>query len=122
MSWIESRITQLEQRVEYLYRQLQQVLQQVRAALNQLNQVGGGGSGGSSSSGLVYTCTPSNIIAAGGSLATQTINLYQAGTASPLTGTYTVYNPMGAATVVTKTLIVMPDGVGNFVAITQSCT
>ena len=121
MHWIESRIKLVEERVEYLYRQLQAVLQQVRAALNQLNQVGGSGGGGSGS-GSVYTCSPSGTIAAGGSLGGQTVNLYQAGSNTALTGTYTIYNPMGGATVVTKTLIVLPDGLGNFVAITQSCS
>jgi hypothetical protein len=122
MHWIESRIKLVEERVEYLYRQLQQVLQQVRAALNQLNQVGGGGSGGSSSSGIAYTCTPNNTIAGGGNLATQTINLFQAGTGTALTGTYTLYNPYGASVASGKVCTVMPDGIGNFVVIAQSCT
>ena len=61
------------------------------------------------------------VIAAGGNVTGATVNALVSGSTTALPGTYTVYNQMQAATVITKTIMLGANPDGTFSAISQSC-
>jgi hypothetical protein len=130
MGWAETRIQALETRVEYLIRWIQDLIPQInnanqtaRNAFSQYpNNSGGGGtgaffalstSGSWGATGTFPTLTPGSI----------STTVYQAsGTSLTSLGTFTIYNWFPASPVASKVILVEPDGAGNYVVVTQSCT
>lgn len=123
MTDLESRLIRLEQAMALGERRLastQADVAQLQQYARTAQTIGGGGGGGSS--GYVYTIAP-QVIAAGGNVTGQTVNVILAGVTTALPGTYTVYNKMAVATVATsgKTIICGLNPDNTFTAITQSC-
>jgi hypothetical protein len=127
MSW-EQRVYTLEQRVEYVLRYLQDLLDQIRAAAqnarNAYAQAQPGGTGGSG----VYFCLPTSLAGATGTWpsltpGSQSLAVYQVNAGALVSvGTATVYNFYPAATSASLVLSVTPNGDGTFSAVAQSCT
>jgi hypothetical protein len=132
MSWIESRVLLIEQKVESLYRRvadlkatLDTVRQQLRSAYQQLPF-----GGGSSSSGDWYCLTPaSGSWGATWSGSTPTspgsfsATVYSvSGTTPSSLGTQTVYNWFPASPATSKVIKLTMDAGGNFTTGPQSCT
>lgn len=132
MQWLESRLHNLEARVESLYRRLldlkgvlDNVRQQLRGAFQQLPA-----GGGSSSSGDWYCVTPSSGTwgATWTSGAPTTPGSFSAtvysvnGTSTASLGTQTVYNWFPASPATSKVIKLTQDGGGNFTTGPQSCT
>lgn len=118
----ESRILEIERRINLLTRQMDDVMskltalqQEVRRAWMQSWQPGGTATG-------VYFIDPV-VISAGGNVTGQTVKYLSGGVATNVTTNGTVYNKMNAATVSTanKTIVVGPNGDGTYLAISQSC-
>jgi hypothetical protein len=121
MSESEQRIIHLEQLIRRLSGQLASD-ETILAALQQAVRIGqqaspfgqtGGGSGCYSMAGVV--------IAAGGSVAGQTVNSLIGGSATAISTNATVYNQMGAATVAGKLIMLGQNPDGSFSVLTQSC-
>jgi hypothetical protein len=120
MSVTEQRIIRLEQLVGRLQAQLASdettiaALQQALRTGQQGSPFGqGGGTGCYSMAGVV--------IAAGGSVTGQTVNLLVNGSATSISTNATVYNQMQAATVAGKTIMLGQNPDGTFSAVSQSC-
>jgi hypothetical protein len=127
--WVETRIIQIEQRLEYWIRQIQDLIPQLRAAAqtarNAFSQYQPGAGGG----GVIYFCLPTTISGASGSWPSLTpgsqsgLTVYQAqGTTLTSVGTFTVYNWYPAAPSASKVAMCLPDGAGNMVLVAQSCS
>jgi hypothetical protein len=123
----ELRILRLENALTGVNQQLADLFQQVgKIAQNQwaTQGMGGGGGGG----GGVFFCLPTALGGATGAWpsltpASQSLAIYQAAGASLTSlGSFTVYNYFPAAPAASKVLLVLPDGSGNYVAVSQSCT
>lgn len=127
-SWMENRLFNLEARFEAWVRLLQDVIAQLRAAQQLAQRAFGQYQPTGSLSGGVYFCLPTSLGGATGTWpsltpASQSLTVYLAqGTSLTSQGTFTVYNWLPAAPAASKVLEVTPDGAGNFVAVTQSCT
>lgn len=130
MGWAETRIGPLETRVEWILRQLRDMVQQLRAVQQQSH--GGGGSEptlGSGGSGA-YFCVPSGTV--GGASGTWpsltpssfTADVYSmvAGSLTLVTTSATVFNGFPAGLAAGLVCFVVPDNAGNYVVVTQSCT
>jgi len=124
MGWVESRMILAERSIEDLYRRLVDVMAQVTASrqgLRAANQAlpasappGGGGG--------VFTCPgPTVSTIASGASFTSSVSQCQGGSLA-VVGSATVYNWLPAALVPSKTCIVLPDGTGSYVVVSQSCT
>lgn len=128
MSWIETRLSSLEQRFESWVRQLQDLIPQLRKAAQDARNAYQQYAPTGAQSGGVYFCLPTALSGATGSWpsltpSSQSLTVYQAaGTALTSLGTYTVYNWFPASPAASKVALVMPDGSGNFVVVDQSCT
>jgi hypothetical protein len=126
MSW-EQKIYTLEQRVEYILRYLQDLLDQIRAATqNARNAYGQAQPGGSGGSG-VYYCLPTTLGGATGSWpnltpSSESLAVYQVNAGALISvGTATVYNFYPAAPAASLVLQVSPNGDGTFSGVAQSC-
>ena len=123
----ELRILRLENALTGVNQRLDDLFQQVgKIAQNQWATQGMGGGGGAG--GGVFFCLPTALGGATGTWpsltpASQSLAIYQAqGTSFISLGTATVYNWLPAATVASKVCVVLPDGAGNYIVISQSCT
>lgn len=128
MGWIETRIGTLETRLEFWIRQIQDLIQQVKAAAAMArNAYGQYNPANSSGGGGVYVCYPTTIVGATGTFpslvpSSQSLTVYQVqGTAITSVGTFTVYNWLPASPAASKVAYCLPDGAGNYVLIDQSC-
>jgi hypothetical protein len=128
--WIETRIAAVEQRVEWLIRQVQDLIPQLRAALQQARNTsasyGGGGGGGG---GSLFAMPGSTVAAATGTYPTGTPASFTANVYTTAGGTMTlsatgatIYNWFPAALTASKICFVVADGTGDYVVVTQSCT
>jgi len=120
MNYDNTALRELESR----YERLLLLISDMQAAIGRLQQPAvnpaGNQPGGSGSSGLIFSMV-GVVIAAGGNVTGATVNALVGGSATALPGTYTVYNQMQAATVVTKTIMLGANPDGTFSAISQSC-
>src|SRR5208337_334442 len=93
-------------RLEERFERLLLILGDMQAAIGRFQQpaynAAGGQQGGGG--GVIYSMV-GVVIAASGSVTGATVNALVGGSTSALPGTYTVYNQMQAATVVTKTIM-----------------
>lgn len=121
MSEETRRILLLEQQNREQSRALQQLKDGLLRLEGQLALAQGAGGGGGGGAG-VYYIHPA-VIAAGGSLASQTVYFLSGGTETTFTASATIRNIMAQATVATAGLniIVLPNGDGSYLAVTQSC-
>ena len=130
MSWIESQLQVLTQRVETLYRQVISLADQIKAANQGLRASYQQPTNTTSGGGGMYYCAPSGSIAAasgapgGGTLSSTTANVYKitSGAYSLVASGATIYNPMLSATTAGRVLAVADNGDGTYTAISQSCT
>ncbi len=129
MGWIEGRIQALEQRVEYISRYLQDLLDQIRAATQNARNAYNQAQPSGANAGAVYVCYPTTIAGATGTFPSlvpgsqSSLDVYQVtGSTITLLGAYTVYNWLPASPAASKVAYCLPDGAGNFVLIDQSCT
>jgi len=119
MTNAEARIVHLEQelrRDELAIAALQAAVAALQQAVRtgQTSPYGGGGGGGT------YECNPGVVLNPGSNTGVTVSQRTNAGvTAMP--GTYTVYNDMTHATVVTLVVILSSNGDGTFTVVTQSC-
>lgn len=119
MNHDNTALRELEQR----YERLLLLIGDMQAAIGRLQQVANDAAGSQQkggSSGLIYSMV-GVVIAAGGNVTGATVNVLVGGAATALPGTYTIYNQMQAATVVTKTIMLGANPDGTFSAISQSC-
>lgn len=131
MSWIDNRLGALETRCDYIYRWVLALVQQVNAANQGVRQAQANypASSGSSGGG-VYVCYPSSGISgatwssdAPSSPGSASLTVYQVqGTTVTSMGTNTVYNWLPAAVVASKACYCLPDGDGNYITVSQSCS
>ncbi len=109
-------------RLEERFERLLLIIGDLQAAIGRLQQPSvnpaGGQQGGGG--GVIYSMT-GVVIAVGGSVTGATVNALVGGSAVALPGTYTVYNQMQSATIVTKTIMLGANADGTFCVITQSC-
>ena len=132
MSWIESQLQVLTQRVETLYRQVIDLANQIKAANQGLRAsyqqpAGTTTSGG----GGMYYCAPSGSIGAasgapgagapGGPVSADVYKV-SGGAYSLVASSADIYNPMLSATTANHVLAVADNGDGTYTAISQSCT
>ncbi len=128
MQWIESRISAIEARVEYIARYLQDLLDQIRNAAQNARNAYNQAQPSGASAGAAYVCYPTSLAGASGSWpsltpGSQSLTVYQVqGTSITSVGSFTVYNWLPAALVASKVAYCLPDGAGNFITISQSCT
>lgn len=130
MGWIESRVKAVEERVEWLIRQVQDLIPQMRNAAQTARAAsatyGGGGGGGG---GGVFFCFPSaGVSGAGGtwpaiSPVSFTADVYTVagGSITLSASSATCWNYFGAPLVASKIVALAADGTGAFDALTQSC-
>ena len=130
--WIETRIKAAEDAIEYLRRQMQDLIVQVRQAANNARTAsatygaGGGGGGG----GGTYFCLPSGPVSgATGTWPSLTPVSFIADVYTTAGGSMTLsaasatcWNFFPAGLIASKVVFLAADGTGNFVAVTQSCT
>jgi hypothetical protein len=122
IGWISTRLGALEARVEYLFRLLQDLTQQLRGAQQQGKGIGSampnvpsGGGGGA------FKCVSAAGTAAGSS-STETILQLTAGSFASI-GTATIYNPMPADAIPSgHTVALTAVGDGSYMAVSVSCT
>jgi len=122
MNALMNRLQDFEARYERLVVREQQLEREVAKLANQIQLVQGQ-SGGSGGGGIVYFIAPI-VIAAGGSVTGQTIELNVGGVLTATASTNaTVWNMMASATVATsgKAIIVGTNPDGSYSVITQSC-
>lgn len=135
MGWLESRILIAEQRLESLYRRLQDLAAQLANVRQQLimafQQTPSGGGGGPA--GFFVCMAPSSGSYAGtwsGSAPTAganfTATVYQVsydGTSQTITslGTQNVVNWLPATLANSKACVLIPDGAGGYGVASQSC-
>jgi hypothetical protein len=116
------RLERLEGRFERLLFLVKRLQSQVSALQNQSqlqqsNQQPSGGVGG-----IVYSIA-AQAITGGGSATGVTVSTHSAGALLAISGTYTVYNQMGAATSATAgRIIVGPNADSSFDCISQGCS
>jgi hypothetical protein len=138
MGWLESRIQIAEQRIESLYRRLQDLLAQLNGVRQQLRMAfASGGEGGGGGSGGAFVCmAPSSGTYAGtwsgsaptaGAAFTATVYQVSYAAAGPTTtitslGSQAVVNWLPATLVNSKACVVIPDGAGSYGVVSQSCT
>jgi hypothetical protein len=129
--WAEQRLGALESRVEYLIRYLQDLIPQLRNAQQSARTANQQyPSFGAGVSGSALFCQPSGIVSgATGSWPTLspisfTADVYSVSgtTITILAASATIYNWFPASLAASKVVYVVPDGAGNYVAVTQSCT
>ena len=131
-AWIETQLRQLESRFETLLSQFQDLVRQNKAAAqsartaNQQYQTFGTGVGQA-----VYQAMPTGTVnGASGSFGSLTpvsftSAVYQvsgAATNAEIASAATVYNWLPATLAANKICYVLPDGQGNWIVISQSCT
>jgi hypothetical protein len=118
-----------EQRIESLYRRLQDLLAQLNNVRQQLRMAfAGGGGGGSSSVAVPYFFTPSGSLAGPASvgsgspavLSGQTLYVISSGAWSAA-GTGDVYNGLASTLQAGFGAIAIQNSDGTFTAISQSC-
>jgi hypothetical protein len=129
--WIETRIAAVEQRVEWLIRQVQDLIPQLRAAAQQARSAGAtyGGSGGGGGGGVFFCLPSSGVSGATGSWPALTPISFTADVYTVAGGTLTLsmasatcWNFFPSPLVASKVVCLAADGTGDFDAITQSCT
>jgi len=123
MNALMNRLQDFEARYERLVVREQQLEREVAKLANQIQLVQGQSGGFSGSGGIVYFIAPI-VIAAGGSVTGQTIELNVGGVLTATASTNaTVWNMMASATVATsgKAIIVGTNPDGSYSVITQSC-
>ena len=106
--------------IELSFERLLLLIADMQAAIARLQQPSASGPGNQGGGGLVYSMI-GQIISAGGNYPGATVNALVGGSSVALPGTYTVYNQMQAATVITKTIMLGANPDGTFSVITQSC-
>jgi hypothetical protein len=131
MGWAETRIQALETRVEYIIRWIQDLIPQInsanqtaRNAFSQYPDTSGGGGGGA------FFCLPSSAVSgATGTWPTLTATSFTADVYQSASGSLTlvasgatIYNEFPAGLAASKVCFCVPDGAGNYVVVTQSCT
>ena len=132
MYWIEQRVKACEDRLEYIIRYLQDLREQIIAAAQAVRTASSSyGLGGVGSTGGAFFCYAPSTGGPWGSTGTLpsatpgsfTATVYQIiGATQSAIGSYTIYNYLPASPVNSKMCILIPDGAGNFVVVTQSCT
>jgi hypothetical protein len=131
VDWIEKRIVACEDRLEYLIRYIQDLRQQIVAAAQAARTASASyGVGGAASSDGAYLCMApsSGSWAATGTWPALTPGSFTAtvysvqGSTITSVGSFTVYNWFPSTPANSKVCLVEPDGAGNFVTVTQSCT
>ena len=130
MGWIETRIKAAEDAIEYLRRQIQDLIPQIRAALQQARTASSGFDGGGGGGGAFYCMAPSSgSWGATGTWPTLTpgtftADVYQANgsTLAKIATAATVNNWYPASPAVSKVIEVAQDGSGAYVTVAQSCT
>ena len=95
-------------------------VQSLATQLAALQSASGGGGNQGGGGGVIYSMV-GVVIAANSNVTGVTVNAFVGGSTVALPGTYTVYNQMQAATVVTKTIMLGKNPDGTFSAISQSC-
>ena len=123
MTSSDNRIMRLEQLVQQLQETVR-TLQQQAGQLQQQAFAAGAGGGGGSSAGGTYLAYPSTAVGVGDSISTA---IYQCqGGSQTAIGTATLYNylnaELAASAYPANGVICIPDGAGNFTAVSQSCT
>jgi hypothetical protein len=120
--WIANRMGALEARVEYLMRLIADLTQQLRGAQQSSKGVGAsfqnlpsGGGGGA------FFATPAGAVT-GNSSFTANVSQFVAGSSTVVATAATIYNNFAASLVAGLQCFVVPDGAGNYVVVTQSCT
>lgn len=129
MGWLESRIRMAEQRLEYLYRLLQDLIAQVRALQQGLMAAQQQGSMPTSGGVPCWFIPASGMAAASGnapsgtptSLTNQTVYRLSGGSWQTVTSSATVYNPIPSALASGKMAAILKNVDGTYSAITQSC-
>jgi len=134
MGWMDDRTRLSAERIEALYRRLQQVeatLANVRQQLIQAFQQGGGGGGGGAAGFFVaIPAAPVTGASWSGGVPTAgvlfTSHVYQCsytGSAQIITdlGVQNCLNWLPAALVANQAIVVIPDGAGSYGTASQSC-
>lgn len=123
MTNLEGRIVHLEIMLNNVLTALNSLQARVAATETNPRNIYIGGGGGGSGGGSVYYISPV-AIAAGGNVTGQTVKYLVGGTATTFTTTGTIYNVMASATsgTLTSPIIVIPNGDGTFLAVSQGCT
>jgi hypothetical protein len=120
VNYADSRTLNLEELMRDLARAVNDLTARVKRLEDKMALVGGGGGTGGGGTGA-FVSTPSGSVAAGGSLASQTVKSVSGGVETSLPGTFTLYNQMGSAAVASKKCNLIPDGAGGYVIYSQSC-
>ncbi len=110
------------QSIELSFERLLLLIQDMQAAIARLQQPSassGGGNQGGGGAGT-YECNPGVILNPGSNTGITVSSRTSAGV-NALPGTYTVFNDMTHATVVTLVIILSSNGDGTFTVVTQSC-
>jgi hypothetical protein len=125
----EARISLLEQLIAKIERAIRDLTQRVsRLEQNQWNATSPNGGNGGSGANAFYALSSSGSWGATGTWPSLTpgsisATVYQMqGTMATSLGTYTIYNWFPASPVNSKVMFLAPDGNGNFVVVSQSCT
>lgn len=121
MTSTDQRVFRLEQELRDALRDLAKALADIAALKQRQFTLAPGGGGGGGSAGSAFVASPSAAVPASGSLASQTVYAVQGGVETALPGTYTLYNRMASAAVITKKCNLIPDGAGGYVIYSQSC-
>ncbi len=120
---MSDRLSQLEARFERLLLDAQDIRRKLAQALQQIRDIQAVPAGGGYTPTTVYYIAPV-VIAAGGSVTGQTVYQLLGGTPTTVSTSATVYNVMADATsaTVTSPIIIIPNGDGTYLAVSQGCT
>jgi hypothetical protein len=126
MGWIESQITRAEERIEYLFRQVGELRDQLRGVQQGVQgayQQGGGESAPGNDADVFFANAATGVWPSITPTST-TADVYKvaAGALVLVTAGATVYNFMPDATDATKRQILGSNGDGSYSALTQSCS
>lgn len=119
----ETRILEIERRLNLLQRLLDAVQQNLTAAIQELKRAWMNNSGGGSSTGTTIYFMAAQVITAGGNATGVTVQYLVGGTPTTITTSGVVYNQGASATVSTagKTIFLGANGDGTYIVVSQSC-
>lgn len=124
----EARIRILEDSLKRAWSAINNLIGRMIRAESRIQSIGSGGGGGTSGGGNPCYCLPTTLGGATGTWpaltpASESLTVYMvSGTTITSLGTFTVYNWFPATPAVSLVLLVLPDGAGNYVAVSQSCS
>lgn len=118
----ESRILEIERRLNLLARLLDDVLSKLTQAQQQQNAAWRQGWQPGGTGGRVYYCD-AMVISAGGNVTGKTVYYLDGGAEQTISTNATIYNQAAVATVSTtgQTIFLGPNGDGTYLVLSQSC-